>query len=178
MLRHWLRHGLVPDKSGLGSCNAPSTDRQQRAYWSHICPAGGLGDLGSLVAAWLAQSTRLHVFLLGRSSRTAKRGASRWIPPAAEGTCVTAVQCDIGRAEDVADLRAQLAGAGPLCAVLHAGGALQDGTIGKQGTTSVRTAFAGKLQARLMSPECCYGKVQLVQPMPSYTKRGRAQHIS
>ena len=110
-----------------------------------------LGDLGSLVAAWLGQSTRLHVFLLGRSGRTAKHGASRWVPPAAEHACVTAVQCDIGRAEDVADLRARMAGAGPLLAVLHAGGALQDGTLGKQGMKSVRTAFAGKLQARPVS---------------------------
>ena len=118
--------------------------------WLNMCYAGGLGDLGSLVAAWLAQSTRLHVFVLGRSGRTAKRGASRWIPSAAEHACVTAVQCDVGRAEDVADLRARTAGAGPLLAVLHAGGTLQDGTVGKQGIKSVRTAFAGKLQARPM----------------------------
>ena len=123
-----------------------------------VCHTGGLGDLGSLVAAWLAQSTRLHVFLLGRTGRTAGRGASRWIPPATEHTCVTAVQCDVGRAEDVADLRARMAATGPLVAVLHAGGALQDGTIGKQGIKSVRTAFAGKLQARPASPLCfrCY----------------------
>ena len=95
------------------------------------------------------------MFLLGRSGRTAKGGASRWIPPAAGDACVTAIQCDIGRAEDVADLRVWTAGAGPLRAVFHAGGALQDGTLGKQGIKSVRTAFAGKLQARFMSFHCC-----------------------
>ena len=118
----------------------------------HPCTAGGLGDLGSLTAAWLAQTTRLHMFLLSRSGRGQRRGALRWILHAAEQACATAIQCDIGRAEDVAGLLVRVAAAGPLRAVVHAGGALQDGTIGKQGVKSVRTAFAGKLQ---VSPALC-----------------------
>ena len=113
------------------------------------CTAGGLGDLGSLIAAWLAQTTPLHVFLLGRSGRSPKRGASRWMPPAGQQACVSAIQCDIGRAEDVADLLVRVAAAGPLQAIVHAGGALQDGTIGRQDVKSIRNAFAGKLQVCL-----------------------------
>ena len=101
------------------------------------------------MAAWLAQTTRLHVFLLGRSGRSAKRNASHaWIPPLNTLACVTAVQCDVGRADDIAGLLVRVAAAGPLRILVHAGGALQDGTVGKQDMKSVRTAFAGKLQVR------------------------------
>ena len=61
---------------------------------------------------------------------------------------MTAVRCDVGSAAEVAALAEAVAPYGPVRAVMHAGGALQDATIAKQGMKSVRTTFAGKLQVR------------------------------
>lgn len=63
---------------------------------------------------------------------------------------VTAVQCNVGCAGDVKALGAKLAaaGAGPVRAVLHVGGTLQDATLPAQSAATLRTVFAPKLQVR------------------------------
>ena len=105
-----------------------------------------MGDLGSLVAGWLAQTTSLHVMLLGRSVHAHSDAQSAWLPYSDSPACITAVQCDIGVKSDVGILSPMIAAIGPLRTIMHAGGALRDATIGKQSVNHIRTAFAGKLQ--------------------------------
>lgn len=61
---------------------------------------------------------------------------------------VTAVQCNICCASDVAALAAAIAaaGAGPVRAVMHVGGTLQDATLPAQTAKSLRIVYAPKVQ--------------------------------
>ena len=61
---------------------------------------------------------------------------------------VTAVQCNVCCASDVAALAAMMAAAEapPVRAVLHIGGTLQDATLPAQSSRTLRTVFAPKLQ--------------------------------
>jgi KR domain len=58
------------------------------------------------------------------------------------------VQCNVACAGDVAALAATMAaaGAGPVRAVLHVGGTLQDATLPAQSSITMRAVFAPKLQ--------------------------------
>ena len=112
-----------------------------------------MGDLGYLVAGWLAQTTSLHIILLGRSARAHTGGQSTWLPSSDLPTCITAVQCDIGSRADVGILIPVIAAHGPLRTIMHAGGALRDATIGKQSVNHIRAVFAGKCQVRRVASQ-------------------------
>ena len=61
---------------------------------------GGLGSVGSLIAAWLTQQTSASLILLGRSGRPAKDSA---LTVASFGTaCVTLARSDVAAAEEAA----------------------------------------------------------------------------
>ena len=105
--------------------------------------AGGLGGLGSLVAGWLAQVSKLHICVLGRSAHGV--GNSAWLPSWNSPASVTAMQCDVGSSADVTALR-QTVLLGPVRVLMHAGGALRDSAVAQQSMSSVRHSFAGKLQ--------------------------------
>jgi saccharopine dehydrogenase-like NADP-dependent oxidoreductase len=107
--------------------------------------AGGLGGLGSLVAGWLAQVSKLHICVLGRSAHGV--GDSAWLPRRDSPASITAMQCDIGSSADVTALW-QTVLLGPVRVLMHAGGALQDSAVAQQSMSSVRHSFAGKLQVR------------------------------
>lgn len=61
------------------------------------------------------------------------------------------MQCNICCSADVAALATTIAAAnaGPVRAVLHVGGTLQDATLPAQTSKTLRSVFAPKLQARL-----------------------------
>ncbi len=61
---------------------------------------------------------------------------------------ISALQCDICCAADVAELTAEMeaAKAPPICCVLHVGGSLRDGTLPGQTAKSLRAVFAPKVQ--------------------------------
>ena len=113
----------------------------------NVC-TGGMGDLGSLVSGWLAEETTLHILLLGRSAHAHTESQPAWIPASNSPAYVTAIQCDIGTTGDMGILTEMISANGPLRAVMHAGGALCDATIGKQSVQHLRAVFAGKLQVQ------------------------------
>lgn len=111
--------GVAPGGSLMrgGSSGAPM-------FTGTVLVTGGLGDIGFLVAMWLASSAGggARIVLLGRSGRAAKLAAA---PP--DLKCViSAAQCDVGSAAEVAALVARLRGEGapPLCGIVHAGGVI------------------------------------------------------
>lgn len=119
-----------------------------------VLVSGGLGDLGLLTAAWLAQTTGTHAVLLGRVPH------SRQLPAAllARGSPVSTAMADVASREDVAalaslnDSSSQL-----LCGIIHAGGTLSDASLARQTVHSVRTVLApkvdgGQLLMSLASP--------------------------
>lgn len=107
-----------------------------------------MGDLGSLVSGWLAESTNLHILLLGRSAHAHKGSQPTWLPNSDSSAYVTATQCDISTTSDMGILKEMITANGKLRMVMHAGGALRDATIGKQSVQHLRTVFAGKLQVQ------------------------------
>ncbi len=111
--------GVAPGGSLMpgGSSGAPM-------FTGMVLVTGGLGDIGFLVAMWLARSAGggARIVLLGRSGRAAKLAAA--LP---DMKCViSAAQCDVGSAAEVAALVARLRGEGapPMCGIVHAGGVI------------------------------------------------------
>jgi 3-oxoacyl-(acyl-carrier-protein) synthase/acyl carrier protein len=81
------------------------------------------------------------VVLLGRSGHF-----SSTLPELLHSeTLITATSCNVAASEDVAAALGAGAAGGPLAAVFHAGGVLQDGVLLKQSASSVRAVFAPKL---------------------------------
>ncbi|KAK9803914.1 hypothetical protein WJX72_004698 [[Myrmecia] bisecta] len=67
----------------------------------HILITGGLGGVGSLVAAWLAsQGAASHIHLVGRTGRPASAAAAQAILSAAGTACITMTRCDISSSEE------------------------------------------------------------------------------
>ena len=111
---------------------------------------GGMGTLGTQVAAWLAQQQIRQLLLLGRSGRTAASGEGlALLEPgcAAFAAAVTMAMCDASSAEGAAGLAAPPACGRPVLGLMHAGGVLADGVLGSQTLGSLRTVFAPKVQA-------------------------------
>ena len=69
-------------------------------------------------------------------------------------TQVTALQCDVGCAANVAALAAAVAdaGSGPITGIFHVGGALADATLAGQTAQSMRAVFAPKVQVLEYNP--------------------------
>ncbi len=112
---------------------------------------GGLGTLGTQVAAWLAQQQMRHLRLLGRSGRMAAAAADASLAllqpdSAAFAAAVTMAMCDAASAEDAAGV-APGSGSSPLSGLMHAGGVLADGVFASQTLGSLRTAYAPKVSA-------------------------------
>ena len=111
---------------------------------------GGLGSLGSLMAAWAAEARlSLHLQLVGRSGKLI--GPLPLLDQllqstAAETPAVTLLASDMACKEDSLAVTAGAAGA-PLAGILHSGGVLADATLPNQSPKTIRAAFSAKLAA-------------------------------
>jgi NADPH:quinone reductase-like Zn-dependent oxidoreductase/SAM-dependent methyltransferase/acyl carrier protein len=107
--------------------------------------SGGLGGLGLLVAAWMAEHGAGHLVLAGRRGVTpAIEAKIRSITQA--GAEVSVFQVDIGKAEQTANMLAEIAATlPPLSGVIHAAGVLDDGVLSEQ----TPTRFSKVLQPKL-----------------------------
>ena len=113
-----------------------------------VMVTGGLGTLGTQVAAWLAQQQARQLTLLGRSGRAVDGTDSLALAQpgsAAFAAAVALAMCDAASGENAAGLAA---GSGrPLAGLVHAGGVLADGVLGSQTLASLRTVYAPKVDA-------------------------------
>lgn len=113
--------------------------------------AGGLGSLGQLVAVWLAKQGVRSLILVGRSGR----GSGPWDPDTAsillgsDGilALVSLERCDAASGEEARGTFAARAGRPPPAAVFQAGGVLADAVLTAQTPSSVRAAFAPKVDS-------------------------------
>ena len=124
---------LLPNKPISAALSAAPTS----GHPGSILISGGLGDIGSMLAAWAGHNLAVHVHLLGRTGHVqrALRAAVAAMPH------VTVTRCDVASAEETH----ALAPGGPLRQIWHAGGLLQDGTLLKQTAAMMRAAAAPKL---------------------------------
>ena len=120
-----------------------------------VIVTGGLGDIGSLSAAWAAEARPgAHLYLIGRSGR-----ASQPLPQAllSGAVAVHVVRCDGAQACEVDALVRGIREAGPpLRAVIHAGGVLQDALLPKQ----VRPSFRSQWSCH-SAYSACFGDVSM-----------------
>ena len=136
--------------------SAPQAPRPVTGSLSSSLIMGGTGDIGSLVGLYACSSAApaLHlsssptqVLLAGRSGRAALPWLDQ-LPPSAQ---LTAVRCDGSSAEEVHALGAQLQAhqqaAGPVKAILQAGGVVQDAALSQQNAASLRAVLAPKAGA-------------------------------
>jgi len=94
--------------------------------------SGGLGDLGLLVAAWMAEHGAGHLVLAGRRGVTpATEAKIRAITQT--GAEVSVFQVDISKPEQTARMLAEIEQTlPPLCGIMHAAGVLDDGVLIEQ----------------------------------------------
>ena len=109
---------------------------------------GGLGSLGTTVAAWLSKQRVQHVQLTGRTGKLSKDTAHA-LADATHPFCQSEVivhRADTSCSEEAEALTAAAApGQLPqLQGIMHASGVLADATFGNQSATSLRQAFAPK----------------------------------
>lgn len=103
---------------------------------------GGLGGLGLEVARWLQSEGATHVVLTGRSAP--KPHAEAAIAELeAHGCQVTVARGDVGDADDVARIVAELPV--PLRGVIHAAGVIADAALPRQTVEGVRTVARPKV---------------------------------
>lgn len=105
----WLHPELAPvAKAATPLDRASQATRAKTWSWdtlgarSAVLVTGGLGNVGALVAAWLAAADVAHVWLAGRSGRFAPgavaAAAASAVLLSQSDTMVHAVRCDVGTA--------------------------------------------------------------------------------
>ncbi len=131
-----LARRLMPGR--FGGSGAAVTD--DGAY----LVTGGLGGLGLEVARWLAAQGARHLVLTGRSApkphAEAVLDALR-----ADGVQVVVARGDVGVADDVAKIIAQVPDEAPLRGVVHAAGVLRDAAVANQDVEALATVFHPKV---------------------------------
>ena len=131
MLLPRLTSSSADERLVLATAGAP-------AIAGRVLVTGGLGDLGLLVGAWLAQQPGTHTVLLGRTAH------GKQLPQGLLATdgLVSVVMADVGSREDVAALGGSST---PLLGLMHAGGLLADALLVGQTAAGVRAVLAPKL---------------------------------
>eukprot|EP00887_Chlorella_sp_A99_P003362 scaffold26.g3362.t1 len=135
---------LVPQlhrQQQSGSASARSLSVPAAALRGSVAISGGLGALGALVAAWLAQHSGqpVRLRLLGRSAAVASVSTIAQGGHAAE---VTALQCDAAMAEE---MQAAAARCRSTALYIHSGGVLHDAVLANQSASKLRAVLAPKL---------------------------------
>jgi NAD(P)-dependent dehydrogenase (short-subunit alcohol dehydrogenase family)/acyl carrier protein len=115
------------NRTGLQSSAPPRVDAD-----ATYLITGGLGALGLLVARWLVDRGARHLVLVGRRAPTGEAEATlRELTDA--GAQVRVRRADVGRAEDVRRVLAEIEASMPgLRGVFHAAGVLDDGVLQQQ----------------------------------------------
>ena len=143
---------LIVAKRGEHAVRSQAT-RQMEATW-HI--SGGLGALGALAAAWLANGGASSLVLLGRTghSRAVQQDHPAHLKQPLSAGLVHTVRCDMSSSEETCEAlgRGAFAGArgrpGASSAqrgVLHAGGVLRDATLPNQTVAGARAVTGPKV---------------------------------
>jgi NAD(P)-dependent dehydrogenase (short-subunit alcohol dehydrogenase family) len=140
--------------------SAPASEASKAPAGATVVVTGGLGTLGSLTAAWVAQKSSLRVLATGRTGRFAADAASPGSNPLAVlvAACFSSVlsmaSVDAAAAADAALLltcgdgcNAGSAVHTPLAGILHASGVLADATLRNQTLGGLRTTWAPKVTA-------------------------------
>ncbi|MGA5417946.1 type I polyketide synthase [Streptomyces pseudogriseolus] len=110
-----------------------------------VLVTGGTGGVGSLVARHLVAEHGVRSLLLASRSGAAADGAAELVADLeGAGAEVRVVSCDVADRTAVARLLADLPGRYPLTAVVHAAGALADGTVESLTAQSVDRALRAK----------------------------------
>ncbi|MGW2236793.1 type I polyketide synthase [Streptomyces sp. NPDC001759] len=110
-----------------------------------VLVTGGTGGVGSLVARHLVAAHGVRSLLLASRSGAAADGVADLVAELeGAGAEVRVAQCDVADRSAVAALLADLPGRYPLTAVVHAAGALADGTVESLTADSVDRVLAAK----------------------------------
>ncbi len=107
---------------------------------------GGLGGLGLLLSRWLVEKGARNLVLMGRSSPS--ENAQKIIQELEKsGAQIVVARADVSRESDVAgvleDIQRNMP---PLRGVIHAAGALDDGTLIQQNWSRFQTVMKSKIQ--------------------------------
>lgn len=106
--------------------------------------SGGLGGLGLTFADWLVAQGARHLALIGRRAPNAAQQA-HLDELSACGVVAQAIAADVGRADDVARVLAEIEHSlPPLGGVIHAAGVLDDGIVLEQTAARLRAVSAPK----------------------------------
>jgi acyl transferase domain-containing protein/acyl carrier protein len=108
---------------------------------------GGLGGIGLVLARWLVDNGARSLILVGRSgaSEAAEQAVSGF---RAAGARVLVERADISREQDVRRVLGEISAAGlpPLRGVIHAAGALADGTLPRLDEAKLEAVMAPKVE--------------------------------
>ena len=148
----WFAPALLATKHAALEASA----REEPGYLHTSATAlvlGGSGQIGGLVAAWLAAGMITYIHMLARSGHCA-------LSPMIRSSHSLAALWQCNGAYDV-DLAAALtpvrAGSAGIRMVFHAGGVLQDATLMKQTAAHMRAVLAPKTGAAAHLQQCCWG---------------------
>ncbi|WP_425575273.1 type I polyketide synthase [Streptomyces durmitorensis] len=110
-----------------------------------VLVTGGTGGVGSLVARHLVAEHGVRSLVLASRRGTAADGVPELVSDLEKAGATVAVRaCDVGDRAAVADLLADMPGKYPLTAVVHAAGALADGTVESLTAQSVESVLRAK----------------------------------
>ena len=132
------QHVVVGHASGLGAAQIV-----QRS----VTVTGGLGALGRLVGVWSVESGTSHLKLLGRSGRGGELGVLESVVGGMRGRARVSVgRADTACSGECGHTTQDVGCVGPAGEiVMHAGGVLQDATLGNQCARGMREVVAPKL---------------------------------
>ncbi|MQX35684.1 SDR family NAD(P)-dependent oxidoreductase [Roseospira navarrensis] len=123
--RHGQREALRAEAFDPPAAPAPTLD-PEASYWI----TGGLGGLGLIFAAWLAERGARALVLSGRRAEPDTAATARLDALRRAGVTVHVTACDVTDAAAVARTVAWIgAEVGPLKGIIHAAGVLDDGYI-------------------------------------------------
>ena len=109
-----------------------------------VLVTGGLGSLGSLTAAWLAQNSLLRIHAAGRTGYSAGATHLSALMHGGFGGLLTTSTADAAASEDAGLL---LAASWGVVGLVHASGVLADATLRSQTLAGIRAALAPKTAA-------------------------------